>query len=125
MIDLNQVVYIKAHFKRLKKKVTVKVPTGNKVRGLFGREKDEMRKEERWQDDGYSDCLVDGERLENDISQAVQALNATGYEVVSISMVTSGSWTYDYKQHLQSGYGYGYGYSYTEGAVILAKKQNQ
>ncbi|MEM6502745.1 MAG: hypothetical protein AAF685_13010 [Cyanobacteria bacterium P01_C01_bin.89] len=124
---MNQVVYIKAHFKRTEKKVVVRVPTGKKVRGFFGREKDEMRQEERWQEDGYSNCVVDGKRLARDIDQAVQELNSAGYEIVSISMVTSGDWNYEYRRsYALSGYGYGaygYGYSYTEGAVILAKKQ--
>ncbi|MEM9244905.1 MAG: hypothetical protein AAGA67_04065, partial [Cyanobacteria bacterium P01_F01_bin.153] len=65
-------------------------------------------------------------RLSRDIDRAVQELNSAGYEIVSISMVTSGGWNYEEQRRYSiNAYGgaYGYGYSYTEGAVILAKKQ--
>jgi len=104
----------------------VKVPTGEKKKGFFGGEKDVTRKEEKWEQTGWSDCEIDGKKLANDISEAIDGLNSEGYEVVTISETLSGS--YDFKWattggQSNAGYGYGYGYSYTEGVTIIAKKR--
>ncbi len=88
---------------------------------------EKIRKREVIQD-GWSDCQIDGERLNEDVGRAINKLNREGYEVISITPATSGSWAYKYKQNsIRNGngdgsYGYGYGYSYTEGVMILAKK---
>lgn len=136
--DTNKVVYVKAFFRPVGKNVTVKVPTGDKKKGLFGGEKDVMTKETRWEQTGWSDCLIDGERLSKDIGTAIKTLNQEGYEVVTIMPIVSGSYNYQYQsQGISSNrrvlsetekvsggasYGYGYGYSYTEGVSIIAKR---
>lgn len=135
---MNRVVYIKAYFKPVGKKITVNVPTGSKKKGLFGREKEITRKETQFQQTGWSDREIDGERLSNDIARAVSVLNEQGYEVVSLLPVISGNYNYQYQaQEITSKYqsfvkteavsggasfGYGYGYSYTEGVSIVTRR---
>ena len=117
-----------SYFKPIGKEVTKKVPTGEKKTGLFGGEKDVTKTVRVWQQTGYSDRWIDGERLANDIAEAVSRLNDEGFEVVSLTPITSGEYKYQWNQQDGgdnwggSGYGYGYGYSYTEGVTIVAKK---
>ena len=119
----NKVVYVKAYFKPVGKEVTIDVPTGEKKKGLFGGENDVTKKETRWQQTGWSDSMVDGERLSRDIESAIKNLNAEGYEVVSILSIISGNYYYQSDRGIMSGaeFGSGYGYSYTEGVTIIAK----
>ena len=124
---MNRVVYVKAHTKPVGKTVDEKVPTGEKKKGMFGGEKDVLKKEQRWLQTGWSDCAIDGTRLASDIEEAVNKLNEEGYKVVSITPVLSGTYDWQYKthgmgQHGGAGYGYGYGYSFTEGMTIIAEK---
>ncbi|QTP58325.1 hypothetical protein HNO53_06125 [Billgrantia antri] len=126
---MNKVVYIPAYFEPVGKNKTVKVPTGEKKKGFFGGEKYVTKKETQWEQTGWSDCRIDGERLANDLAEVVDGLNSEGYEVVSVTPVTSGA--YDWKYQVQSGgaadngyggYGYGYGYSFTNSLIVTAKK---
>lgn len=125
---INKVVFVAAKFKPIGKVKTVKVPTGEKKKGIFGGEKDVMVKEKNWEQTGWSDCEIDGGLLSENLQVAILNLNEEGYEVVSVTPVTSAK--YDYKWNQQkgasqwggSGFGYGYGYSYTEGLTIVAKK---
>ena len=123
---MNKVVYVSTYGKPVGKNVTKKVPTGEIKKGLFGGEKEVTRKVTEWEQTGYSDCEIDGERLSHDIQKAIEELNRDGYEVVSVTPVTSGQYNYKYEtkalQQSGWGYGYGYGYSYTEGVSIVAKK---
>jgi hypothetical protein len=123
---LNKVIYIDAHFKPIGKVRTYKVPTGEKKKGVFGGEKDVLRKEKKWEQTGWSDKEIDGERLAQDIEVAIDGLNSNGYEVVTISETISGNYDYSHKSgginNGGFGYGYGFGYSYTEGVTIIAKK---
>ncbi|AXJ04617.1 hypothetical protein CFN16_10925 [Pseudomonas fluorescens] len=124
---MNKAVYVKAHFCPIGENVEVKVPTGRMKKGLFG-EKEEMEKVIEWKQTGWSDSQIDGQRLNEDINDAVKRLNEEGYEVQSILPILSGAYSYDYKYKEMPqggwGYGYGYGYSYTEGVTIIAKKMN-
>jgi len=108
------------------KNVTKKVPTGEKKKGLFGGEKDVTKKVTEWESTGYSNTEIDGARLAQDIEKAVHQLNSDGYEVVSVSEVTSGRYNRSYQikgiNNGGGGYGYGYGYSITEGVTIIARK---
>jgi len=123
---MNKVLYVSSSFKPIGKEVTKKIPTGEKKKGFFGGEKDVTRKVKEWEQTGYSDRWIDGEKLASDIAQAIAQLNEEGYEVVAVTPVTSGE--YDYKYEAKSfnqggwGYGYGYGYSYTEGVTIIGRK---
>ncbi|WP_386685701.1 hypothetical protein [Lonepinella sp. MS14437] len=135
---MTKVVYVKAHFKPVGKYVEIKIPTGEKKKGLFGGEKDILTTEKCWEQTGWSDCEIDGERFSKDIEEAVVGLNNDGYEIVSILPIVSGNYNYHYQaQGIKSerrllsetekvtggaSFGYGYGYSFTEGATIIAKK---
>ena len=126
---MNKVVHVPAYFAPVGENRTVKVPTGETKKGLFGGEKEVMKKEKQWVQTGYSDCEVDSERLADDLERSIADLNSSGYEVVSVTPVTSGS--YEWKYNVSSGgtngngyggYGYGYGYSYTNSLIVVAKK---
>ncbi|MEE9354473.1 MAG: hypothetical protein V3U75_02685 [Methylococcaceae bacterium] len=127
---MNKVVYIKAYFRPVGKNKTVKVPTGEKKKGIFGGEKDVTKKESQWVETGSSDCQIDGEKLSIDIQKAIESLNSEGYEVSNILQITSGKHKHETKKDVGYsntygwgwGWGYGYGYSYTEGVTIIARK---
>jgi hypothetical protein len=53
---------------------------------------------------------VDGERLQQDVQEAINGLNAEGYEVISLVPVESGAF-------VGSG-----GYSFTEGIIVVARR---
>ncbi len=126
---MNKVVYVRAHFVPVGENKTVKVPTGEIKTNYFGDEEEVFTTETHWVQTGYSDCKVDSKRLAEDLELAIESLNSSGYEVVSITPVLSGD--YDYKAHVSTGgvagngyggYGYGYGYSFTESLIVVAKK---
>ena len=126
---MNKVLHVPAYFAPIGKEKTVKVPTGEKTTGFFGGEKDVMRKEKQWVQTGYSDCKIDSERLSKDLHSAIESLNNNGYEVVSVTSVISGdySWKYDTSSggtngNGYGGYGYGYGFSFTDSLLVIAKK---
>ncbi|WP_078118608.1 hypothetical protein [Thiosocius teredinicola] len=135
---MEKIIYVKAYFLPVGKEVTVKVPTGETKKGLFGGDKEVTRKEKRWQQTGWSDCEIDGERLANDLQKAVSSLNHDGYAVKSITPLTSGAYHYQYQaEGIRSsprilgsteaveggaGFGYGYGYSYTDSLLVHAAK---
>lgn len=122
---MNKVVYVDAHFKPVGKIRKIKILTGEKTKGFLGFKKEVMRKEERWEQTGWSDCEIDGLRLAEDTEHAIQQLNADGYEVVTVTFANSGKYHYDRDYGNTNngayGFGYGYGFSYTEGAMIVAK----
>jgi len=112
------------------------VPTGETRKGFFGGEKAVTRTEQRQEITGYSDCQIDGEALARRMHEAIDPWLAQGYELFSITPITSGSYRYEYHQGTVSGrffqgngnisgegsYGYSYGYSYTEGIMVVLKK---
>ena len=110
-LTMNRTVYVPAFFKEIREPRTIPVRSGK--RGFLGHEK--TTTEEEWVGEGYSDCEIDGERLQQDVQQAVDGLNEEGYDVVSLVPVESGAYNW-------SAEGYSYGYSYTEGVIILARK---
>lgn len=120
---MNKVVYVSSYGKPIGKNVTKKVSTGETKQDFFGDEQQITKKVTEWEQTGCSDCQIDGERLSKDIQLAIEQLNNDGYEVVTVTSITSGN--YNYKttgtgHHGDSGYGYGY--SYTEGVTIIGKK---
>lgn len=126
---MNKVVYVPAYFAPIGEEKTIKVPTGEKKKGLFGGEKDVMRKEKQWVQTGLSDREIDSDRLAQDLESAVTNLNNKGYEVVSVTPITSGAYNFKYRMNSggyegkgYGGYGYGYGYSYTDSLIVTAKK---
>jgi len=128
---MNKVVHVPAFFEPVGKNKTTKVPTGEKKKGFFGGEKDVTKKETKWEQTGWSDSKIDSELLATDLSKIVESLNNDGYEVVTVTPITSGNYKWEYKvtgsrrdNHCAGGggYGYGYGYSYTNSLIIVAKK---
>jgi hypothetical protein len=126
---VNKVVFVKAFFKEIGQEKAVNVPTGETKKGFFGGEKEVYARETKWVQTGWSDRWIDGHRLTADVDLAVSELNNQGYEVVSITPVTSGNYHFEHNHKGMStalsgsggwGYGYGYGYSYTEGVIIVA-----
>ena len=115
--------FIQAKFKPLGKEVTIKVPTGEYTSGLLGGKKEVTRKEKKWEQTGWSDEEIDGWQLQEDIQVEIEKLNSDGYEVISITPITSANYNWEKgPQGNIGGFGYGYGYSYTEGMIIVAKK---
>ena len=126
---MNKIVYIPAFFEPVGEDKIIEVPTGEKKKGFFGGEKDVTREETKWEQIGWSDCLIDSERLANDLAMEVEKLNREGFEIVSVTPITSGSYDWKYKTGTfigagEGGYGYayGYGFSYTNSLIITAKK---
>ena len=126
---MNKVLFVPAFFAPIGRNKTIKVPTGRMKKGLFGNMKPETEKQVQWVKTGYSDREIDDERLANNLAEVVEGLNKEGYEVVSVTPVTSGA--YNFKAEIKSGghqsngyggYGYGYGYSYTSSLIVIAKK---
>jgi len=120
---MNKIVHVPAYFVPLYKEKTVKVRTGETTLDARGREKEVVRKEKRQVQTGWSDRVVDSERLANDLAATVERLNQQHYEVVSVTPVLSGM----YHSHADWGFvyravGYGYGYSFTESLIVVARK---
>lgn len=70
----------------------------------------------------FSQSKVNAEKLSNDLREAIDELNADGYEVINITPVISGSFDYQHDTIASGGYGYGYGFSYTDSLIVVAKK---
>lgn len=128
---MNKILYISAPFKPIGKYETVKIPTGEKKKGFFGGEKDIKKKETQFNQTGWSDCKIDGEKLSKKIQEVSEQLNAEGYTITSMVPITSGNYNWDYEaesfedtdgKYGYGGYGYGLGYSFTEGILIVAYK---
>lgn len=127
---VNKVVLVPAYFAPLYEEKEVKKLTGRKKKVLGLLEVNEKYKTTETVHVGYSDSIVDDERLTDDLNKVVESLNKDGYELVSVVPITSG--IYDYKCELKSGgegyksfggYGYGYGYSFTSSLIVTAKKR--
>jgi hypothetical protein len=113
---VNKVVYIKAHFKSKGKKVAHEAHSGETTR---------QRKPTE-----CLSCEIDDYRLATDLGKAIQQLNSEGYEVVSVSEVTSGRFhcrtaggTDPENPFPNGGQKVGNGCSYTEGILIVARKK--
>lgn len=120
---MNKVLYIPAYFAPVGKEKKEKVITGEKKKGFFGVERNIIKKESKWKQTGWSNCKVDGKRLAEDLSSAVRSLNQEGFEVVSVTPISSGTYGYDGAVPFIEGEdGYGYGYSYTSSLIVTAKK---
>jgi hypothetical protein len=63
----------------------------------------------------YSDCAIDSELLSHDTERELQNLSDNGYEIISVTPITSGN-------YLSGANGWGVGYSFTDGVMISAKK---
>lgn len=80
---MNKTVYVPSYFQPIYKEVTVKVPTGNTKRFLgFIDIEEKIRKKEVVQE-GWSDCQVDGERLNEDITRTVDKPTKTDLKLLA------------------------------------------
>jgi hypothetical protein len=119
---MNRVVFVQAYFAPIGEERLVKVPTGEMTKGFLGSVAEVTRTEKKWVQTGFSDKQIDTGRLTKDLQEAVERLNKDGYDVVSVSDVISGDYSWKYSGINQGGYGYGYGYSYTDGLIVIAHK---
>ncbi|MEZ7279808.1 hypothetical protein [Pseudoalteromonas sp. 68 DY56-GL68] len=129
---MNKVIHVPAYFEPIFENKKVKVGTGETKKTLFGGEKEITRKEIKRVQTGWSESFIDTVRLANDLEYEVGKLNNEGYEVVSVTPITSGTYAYKYDvssggrdNHGYGGYGYGYGYSFTASLIVTAKKINK
>lgn len=91
-----------------------------------------MRDDIQTKQTGWSTCEIDGNVFTEQITVVINAMNLEGYEVVSVTPIISGAYSYmeinssragiENRQEIHGG-GYGYGYSHTEGMVIVGRKQ--
>ena len=83
--EMNRTVWIPANFVPAYNDVP-RAQTGDR-RPLGGsRTHIEYRREQV----GWSDCVIDGERLQTDLQTAIEKLNSAGYDVLSITAIQSG-----------------------------------
>ncbi|MDG3087806.1 hypothetical protein P7F88_17720 [Vibrio hannami] len=133
---MQKTVLVKAHFEIEYEYVKKRVATGEYERTLLGKKekyKTVMEKVEK----GISKSRIDSLRLAEDLQDAINELNNTGFKVTQIVPVTSGDYNYLYsddgvsssyslftKTESVSGggsFGLGYGYSFTDSLIILAE----
>ncbi len=67
---MNKLEFVPAYFQPVGKSV----PTGKKDKGFFGAKVNETAVVDEWEQTVYSDSLVDGERLSEDIAKVVMRL---------------------------------------------------
>ena len=115
-------VYVNAKFRPLYKEVSREVPTGEAKTGIFNKAEWVTETVTELEYDRDSDCEINGEQLTEDVAAAVETLITEGYEILSITPVTSGRWKHNHQKMTDGGWGYGYGYSLTDGMSIIAKK---
>lgn len=128
-VEVNKVIHVPAYFEPIYEDKKVKVGTGETKKTIFGGEKEITRKEVQRVQTGWSESHIDTERLASELDYEVGKLNKEGYEVVSVTPITSGTYAYKYDMksggkdnHGYGGYGYGYGYSFTASLIVTAKK---
>lgn len=113
-----KVVFVASYFRPLYKKPGfLKAVLGSSHPGTA------LKTPEGYEQKGWSDCQIDGERLADDLNKAISKLEGEGFEVVSVTNITSGSYNSDFSSQDKSSYGWGYGFSYSEGVLITAKRQ--
>jgi len=110
--------FIQAPSKPITETQAVQVPTGESSIGFFGNKKEVMRTEQQQKIMGYSNSAVDGFALVTYMHETIDPWLAQGYELFSITPITSGA----YKHKSVASRSYGYGYSYTEGIMVVLKK---
>lgn len=66
-------------------------------------------------------AFVDGQDIANKIYETCRLMHLTGYEVISVSPITSGVGAYNFPGGNYTG-GAGWGYSFTSGAVITSRR---
>jgi len=125
----NKTVYVKSDFDCALMPETSYVATGVMKSKFFGGEREEMTEITRMVESSeLSDSRIDGTKLNKNLNKEIKQLNDDGYEVISITPISSGNYNYHQIQPEEKNaveYGFAYGYSYTEGMIILARKEDQ
>lgn len=122
-------VWVDAFFQKKGRWEEYEEATGETKKGLFGGEKPVTVKKKRWVElNEWSDEKIDGNRLTRDLEKALNQLESEGFEVMNITPVLSGK--YSWTGYSRSGAGSGaadtcasWGFSITEGVVVTAKKR--
>lgn len=131
---MNKTVVVKAYFitYEIEEPKIYDDSVGDKIKNFFlkaavNRQINSGVKSNKEPQKHISDKTIDIVRLNEDINREIIELNNSGYEVVSITPITSGEYKYDYEAPMinardRPSYGWGYGFSYTCGVIIMAKK---
>lgn len=132
---MNKTIVVKAHFIAYEMEEDFEIydeGVGDKIKNFFlkiavNRQINSGVKSNKEPQKYISDKTIDIVRLNEDINQEITNLNNSGYEVISITPITSGEYKYDYEAptvnaQFRPSYGWGYGFSYTNGVIITAKK---
>ena len=124
---MNKITHIPAYFLPTGNYKTVKVSTGKTKQSISGYQKEVTKKEQQWEQTGWSDSEIDSVKLSEDLMEAIKQLNNDSYEVISVTPITSGKYNYAHqhdniKDGQSYGYGFGYGYSYTNSLIVVSRK---
>lgn len=121
-------IWVDAYFKQLGKWEDYEEPTGETKKGFFGT-KEVTIKKQRWiLLNKFSDSIIDGAKLADDISKQLNNLESENFEILNITPVISGhyNWSGYSKSGPQSSSAdtcASWGYSVTEGVMICARKK--
>ena len=111
----NKVVFVKAHFRPLYGKPGI-------LKAVFGSNQVGSSTEtpSGFEKKGQSDCEIDGERLAEDVSNALHDLEKEGFEIKNISNINSGAHNHesDYSGTTNTASAWGHGYTFTEGVLL-------
>ena len=102
------------------------VPTGNSKKVFGGLlSVPETKLVEEFVPTGVSDCQIDNVTLAFDLEAKLHELEVSGYVIVNITPIISGTYAYkaQWSTKFSAGYGDGYGFRYTHGMMIIARKQ--
>jgi hypothetical protein len=126
-LKMIKTVWVDAYFVKKGRWEEYEEPTGEVKKGLFGTKAITVKKR-RWVElNEYSENRINGKRLSDDTQKILSELESSGYEVLNITPVISGN--YSWKEYSSSSRASGvadtcasWGYSVTEGIMITAKK---
>ncbi len=136
--------WVRANMAEIKERKTVKEQVGTKTvtktKGVFKKKEIEVEEpvietREEWVPTGeFSDTNIDMDDLSRRITDACNGLDEKGYDVLSITPILEGRYSYKTRAGGTGnvatgstggwGWGYGYGYSLTDGVVIIGKIKN-
>lgn len=133
IFKFNKIIFIQAPFEKTFEEIEIDIPTGEIKKTFWGSSKEVTRKELKLVPTGVSDSKIDGKALSIEIEKAIADLNKDGFELVSITPISSGTYSYSNisssvrvelggRTEMMDGGGWGYGFSYTSGVLLLGKK---
>lgn len=99
---MTRIVFLHAHFKK----------TGHEEKADSG-----SSLIDSWVNTGHSDCLIDGERLANDLQNVADLAHENGHKIINVIPVNSGQ-----HRHEKESNAYGYGFSITSGLIVMVQE---